>query len=43
VLERRGVRSDLLVYEDEGHGLAKLVNRVDAYPRIAAFLHDVLE
>jgi dipeptidyl aminopeptidase/acylaminoacyl peptidase len=42
ILEERGIRSELLVYEDEGHGLAKLANRVDAYPRIAAFLHEVL-
>ena len=27
-----------LPYEDEGHGLAKLKNRLDAYPRIADFL-----
>lgn len=42
ILQRRGLKSELLVYEDEGHGLAKLTNRVDAYPRIAAFLHEVL-
>jgi dipeptidyl aminopeptidase/acylaminoacyl peptidase len=42
VLEEKGVRSELLVYEDEGHGLAKLPNRIDAYPRIADFLHEVL-
>ncbi len=29
---------DYLLYEDEGHGLAKLKNRLDAYPKIAAFL-----
>ncbi|CAN5616073.1 S9 family peptidase [soil metagenome] len=29
---------EYLPYEDEGHGLAKLKNRLDAYPRIAAFL-----
>jgi dipeptidyl aminopeptidase/acylaminoacyl peptidase len=29
---------EYLVYEDEGHGLAKLKNRLDAYPKIAAFL-----
>jgi dipeptidyl aminopeptidase/acylaminoacyl peptidase len=27
-----------LLYEDEGHGLAKLKNRLDAYPKIATFL-----
>jgi dipeptidyl aminopeptidase/acylaminoacyl peptidase len=42
ILREQGVRSELLIYEDEGHGLAKLTNRVDAYPKVAAFLHDVL-
>lgn len=41
-LDRRGVRCDLLVYDDEGHGLAKLHNRLDAYPKVAAFLADEL-
>ena len=42
IAQQRGLTSELLIYEDEGHGLAKLTNRIDAYPRIAAFLHDVL-
>ncbi len=42
-LERRGVASELLVYDDEGHGLQKLKNRLDAYPRVADFLERVLE
>ncbi|MFA9432197.1 alpha/beta fold hydrolase [Egicoccus sp. AB-alg2] len=42
VLRERGVRSELLVYADEGHGLSKLANRIDCYPQVAAFLHDVL-
>ena len=29
---------EYILYEDEGHGLAKLKNRLDAYPKIAAFL-----
>ncbi len=29
---------EYLLYEDEGHGLAKLKNRLDAYPKIAGFL-----
>lgn len=41
-LKRRGVRCELLVYPDEGHGLARLANRLDAYPRAIAFLDDVL-
>jgi dipeptidyl aminopeptidase/acylaminoacyl peptidase len=42
VLQARGVRCDLLVYADEGHGLAKLKNRLDAFPRIASFLDGIL-
>ncbi len=42
ILEERDVRVELLVYEDEGHGLAKLPNRIDAYPRMTAFLQEVL-
>ena len=38
--ERRPV--EYLLYEDEGHGLAKLKNRLDAYPKIAAFLDEHL-
>jgi len=41
-LGERGIRCELLVYEDEGHGLAKLANRLDAYPRAVAFLEEVL-
>ena len=37
-LVARGVQSELLIYEDEGHGLAKRVNRLDALPRMLAFL-----
>ena len=32
-LRGRGIRSELLVYDDEGHGLQKLKNRLDAYPQ----------
>jgi dipeptidyl aminopeptidase/acylaminoacyl peptidase len=38
-----GVRAELAVYPDEGHGLAKLKNRIDAYPKVAAFLDEVLD
>lgn len=41
-LSEREVRCELLVYPDEGHGLAKLANRIDAYPRVTAFLDEVL-
>jgi hypothetical protein len=29
-----------LRYDDEGHGLAKLANRLDAYPRMVTFLEE---
>jgi dipeptidyl aminopeptidase/acylaminoacyl peptidase len=41
-LTERGIRCELLVYDDEGHGLKKLPNKLDAYPRAAAFLNEVL-
>jgi dipeptidyl aminopeptidase/acylaminoacyl peptidase len=37
-LKQRGVPVEYLRYEDEGHGLVKLKNRLDAYPRMVAFL-----
>jgi dipeptidyl aminopeptidase/acylaminoacyl peptidase len=42
VARSKGLRSETLVYDDEGHGLSKLANRLDAYPRVAAFLQEVL-
>jgi dipeptidyl aminopeptidase/acylaminoacyl peptidase len=42
VLTEKGIPCELAVYHDEGHGLAKLHNRLDAYPRAAAFLDRVL-
>jgi dipeptidyl aminopeptidase/acylaminoacyl peptidase len=41
-LVERGIRCELLVYPDEGHGLQKLANRLDAYPKAVAFLEDML-
>ena len=41
-LTERGVPCELLVYEDEGHGLQKLANRLDAYPKAIAFLEKAL-
>ena len=37
-LTANGVECELLVYGDEGHGLARRVNRLDAYPKAVAFL-----
>ncbi|MDQ3965408.1 MAG: S9 family peptidase [Actinomycetota bacterium] len=38
-VRKNGGAVEYLLYEDEGHGLAKLKNRLDAYPKIAAFLN----
>jgi dipeptidyl aminopeptidase/acylaminoacyl peptidase len=37
-IKSRGGSSELLIYEDEGHGIAKLKNRLDAYPKMVQFL-----
>jgi dipeptidyl aminopeptidase/acylaminoacyl peptidase len=37
-LTGNGVECELLIYGDEGHGLAKRANRLDAYPKAFAFL-----
>lgn len=42
ILSEKGVDTELLVYPDEGHGLAKLKNRLDAYPKVVSFLDRVL-
>ena len=41
-VQSNGGAVEYLLYEDEGHGLAKLGNRLDAYPKIAAFLDEHL-
>lgn len=42
-LKKRNVPVEYLRYEDEGHGLAKLKNRLDAYPKMVAFLDKYLQ
>jgi dipeptidyl aminopeptidase/acylaminoacyl peptidase len=42
VLRAKGIPTELLVYHDEGHGLAKLRNRLDAYPKAVDFLDRIL-
>ena len=37
-LGAKGIACELRVYDDEGHGLAKRVNRLDAYPAAMDFL-----
>jgi dipeptidyl aminopeptidase/acylaminoacyl peptidase len=41
-LRRRGVPCELRIYDDEGHGLARLANQLDAFPRAIEFLDEVL-
>ena len=41
-LRDKGVPCELKVYADEGHGLAKRANRLDAYPAAIAFLGEHL-
>jgi dipeptidyl aminopeptidase/acylaminoacyl peptidase len=41
-LEQRGLHCELRIYDDEGHGLARLANQLDAYPSAIEFLDEVL-
>jgi dipeptidyl aminopeptidase/acylaminoacyl peptidase len=41
-IRARGGKVEYLLYADEGHGLSKLANRLDAYPKMAAFLEKYL-
>ena len=41
-LDEKGVPCELRVYHDEGHGLAKRANRLDAYPAALEFLEQHL-
>lgn len=40
-LKEHGRKVELLVYQDEGHGLSKLKNRLDAYPKVVSFLETI--
>jgi dipeptidyl aminopeptidase/acylaminoacyl peptidase len=42
LLTERGVRCELVIYEDEGHTIEKLANRLDVFERAVAFLDEVL-
>jgi dipeptidyl aminopeptidase/acylaminoacyl peptidase len=41
-LRARKAPVEYLRYEDEGHGITRLPNRLDCYPRVAAFLQEHL-
>jgi dipeptidyl aminopeptidase/acylaminoacyl peptidase len=43
MLTEKGIRCELVIYEDEGHMLEKLANRIDAFERVVAFLDEVLQ
>ena len=42
VLTEKGIRCELVVYDDEGHTIEKLANRIDCFTRASAFLDEVL-
>jgi dienelactone hydrolase/Tol biopolymer transport system component len=42
VLTENGIPSELLIFEDEGHTVAKLSNRIETFTRAVAFLDRVL-
>ena len=42
VLTEKGIRSELLIFEDEGHRVEKLSNRIELFTRAVAFLDEVL-
>jgi dipeptidyl aminopeptidase/acylaminoacyl peptidase len=41
-VRHQGVRCELLIYDDEGHGLVRLANRLDAFPKALGFLDEIL-
>jgi dipeptidyl aminopeptidase/acylaminoacyl peptidase len=41
-LRERGARTEPLVYDDAGHGLQKLPNKLHAYPQVVAFVDEIL-
>jgi dipeptidyl aminopeptidase/acylaminoacyl peptidase len=42
VLAEKGIPTELLIFEDEGHTVEKLPNRIETFTRMAAFLDRVL-
>jgi len=41
-LKELGREVEIVVYPDEGHGLSKLKNRLDAYPKVVTFLDKII-
>jgi dipeptidyl aminopeptidase/acylaminoacyl peptidase len=42
-LESRGIPVQLLIFDDEGHGIVRLKNKLVAYPAVVTFLQKTLE
>jgi dipeptidyl aminopeptidase/acylaminoacyl peptidase len=42
VLQEKGIECELLIFEDEGHAIEKLANRIETFERAVAFLERVL-
>jgi dipeptidyl aminopeptidase/acylaminoacyl peptidase len=42
VLAKKGIPSELLIFEDEGHTVEKLGNRIETFTRMTAFLDRIL-
>lgn len=42
-LQNRDIAVKFLCYQDEGHGIVKLANKLDCYPQVAAFLKEHLK
>jgi dipeptidyl aminopeptidase/acylaminoacyl peptidase len=43
VLSRKGIDCELLIFDDEGHTVEKLPNRIETFTRMAGFLDRVLQ
>lgn len=43
ILRKRGVSVEYKLFDDEGHGISKLKNRLELYPKVADFLDKYLK
>ena len=43
ILKKKGIPVKLLRYDDEGHGLAKRKNKIDAYSQVVAWLKEIVD
>lgn len=42
-IKGRGVDAQMLIYEDEGHGVNKLKNKLDCYPKMLEFVKKYMQ